>query len=77
MRRIAHYLRGVHGPLERHPLGGWRCVCGFPAADLAEAGQLDTSHVPLLRRTFSRRHGGSITRSVDPHEEPVRGWRAS
>jgi hypothetical protein len=54
MLRLAHYLRGKHGPLARHPLGGYRCECGAPISDLHEAGLLDGSHVPAIRRVFSR-----------------------
>ncbi len=69
MLRLAHALRGIHEPLQRHPLGGWRCACGMPIADLDEAGYVGGGFVPVLRRVFSReRH--EITRTQ--HYEPTK-----
>lgn len=63
MRRLVHRLTGLHEPLERHPLGGYRCLgCHAPIADLAEAGLLDSAFVSPTRPRYERLHG-SITRT--------------
>ncbi len=73
MSKLMCFARGRHEP-RRHPLGAWRCEdCGVGLADLAEAGLLDSSHVPIIRRVYQRGKAGGTTRT-DAWAAGRRGW---
>lgn len=72
--RIRCLFRGVHAPLVRQPLGGFRCTaCGIYGADLADLGYgIDAGYVSPVRRVFSReRHEVTRTSAWAPSR---RGW---
>jgi hypothetical protein len=73
MQRIWHRLTGIHPSPVRQAIGGYRCECGEPLADLGEAGLLDGGHVPPQRRVYERKHG-SITRTDQFEPCARRGW---
>lgn len=58
---LAWYFRCRHVNTRRHILGSFLCPdCG---ASFASLPTLDVGHVPPLRRTFERKHGGEVTRA--------------
>jgi len=64
MAWLGCWLRDRHNPV-RHPLGGFRCAdCGRAGLDLEEMGFDGGAYVATVRRTFSREHGGSVTREA-------------
>lgn len=74
LARIKCAIRGLHDPLERHPLGGWRCgECATPCGDFHDAGYVGGSHINPMRKLYSRDHGGTLERfSIFDSER--KGW---
>lgn len=63
MASLKCFFRGRHDP-RRAMLGAFRCsICGLVGADLDDfPGFHGQGYVPLLRKLFSRKHGGTIER---------------
>jgi hypothetical protein len=75
LARLRCALKGLHDPLERHPLGGWRCgSCKTACGDLHDAGYVGGSHVPPMRRLFTRDNGGTLERFSIFDNEKRGGW---